>query len=94
MRIESFACDKCKKVVKKSAELISVGAGRRDYIYGSSYGVASHYTVRQLTADWCLECCISFGIENVTHDQPPPIIPPTIEDMIRELIREELENNK
>ena len=93
MRQEIFTCDRCKKVVEKGADLISVGAGRRDYS-SSSYGSVSYYTVRQVTADWCLECCIAFGIAEVKYDQSPPLIPPTIEDMIRELIREELENSK
>ena len=94
MRQEIFTCDKCRKVVEKGANLISVGAGKKDYVGGTSYGMSSYYTVRQVTADWCLECCIAFGIANVKCDQSPPLIPPTIEDMIRELIREELENSK
>jgi len=91
MRKTILTCDRCKKEVDKLSE---VGAGIRSHQY-SSYGITGDaYVVHQLGAEWCLDCCIEMGIAKPCKESSAqPIQPsPTLEDMIREIIREELEN--
>lgn len=91
MRETILTCDRCKEKVEK---LIEVGAGERSHHYSMSYGGGGDiYTVYQLSAEWCLDCCIEMHIaEPCKKSQAQPIQPPpTLEDMIREIIREEVE---
>ncbi len=88
MKKTILTCDRCKKEVE---ELHDVGAGKREY-HNSLYGEGSFYEVRQLCAEWCLNCCIEMGITKVRETdikEKDPI--PTLEDLIREIVREELE---
>ena len=89
MRITILTCDRCKK---EAENLIEVGAGERHHQY--SYGRPGGYDFYQLFAEWCLNCCIEMGIAKPTKDSPKPIEPqPTLEDFIREIIREEVAAN-
>jgi len=90
MRKTILTCDRCKLKVD---ELIEVGAGRRSRSYGLSYaGSGTTMEVVQLTAEWCFDCCIKMHITrpHATSAAIPLETPPTIEDMIREIIREEV----
>mgnify|MGYP001589650473 CR=1 FL=1 len=92
MRETILTCDRCKEKVKN---LIEVGAGERKQHYSSSYGRGnSYYEVNQLVAEWCLDCCIEMHIAKpCTESETKPIESlPTLEDMIREIIREEIED--
>lgn len=94
MRKTILTCDRCEKEVEK---LIEVGAGERKHRYGSSYGTGTpYYEVYQLDAEWCLDCCIEMGIAQPCKEvKAQPIQPlPTLEDMIREIIREEIDNKE
>ena len=89
MRKTILTCDRCKKEVET---LVEVGAGRRVKSYGDDS--RERMEVCQFLAEWCLECCIEMGItkpgkESLTLPFQPP---PTLEDMVREIIREEIEN--
>jgi len=90
MRETILTCDRCRKKVDNLSE---VGAGIRSLHYGS-YGGGDTYVVHQFGAEWCLECCIEMGIAKPRKESSAqPIQPfPTLEDMIREIIREEVEN--
>ena len=89
MRKTILTCDRCKKEVET---LVEVGAGRRVKSYGDDS--RERMEVCQFLAEWCLECCIEMGITKPWKESPAqPIQPPsTLEDMIREIIREEIEN--
>lgn len=45
-------------------------------------------------ADWCEDCCIRTGLMRPTKhtvNPPPPSVPePTLEDMVRDIVRDEL----
>ncbi len=88
MRKEILTCDRCKKDVDR---LIIVGAGERSYC-PNSFDSGGEYRVYQLAAEWCLDCCIEMGFANPVKSSPAvPITPPsTLEDIIREIIREEV----
>lgn len=87
MKKTILTCDRCKKEVEK---LIEVGAGERSY--NRHYGGGDTYELYQLAAEWCLDCCIKMHIANPCEKSGAQPIqpPPTLEDMIREIIREEL----
>ncbi len=90
MRETILTCDRCKEKVK---ELIEVGAGKRSVYSGSSYS-REHFELYQLVAEWCIDCCIKMHIASPCKESEAKPIqpPPTLEDMIREIIREEVEN--
>lgn len=89
MKKTILTCDRCEKEVEN---LIEVGAGKRDYNYNSSSG--NTFLVYQLYAEWCVACCVEMGItQPYPKNNAVPIIPaPTLEDIIREIIREEVQN--
>ena len=88
MRKTILTCDRCKKDVE---ELIPVGAGKRDYHY-SSYG-RDMESVWQVSAEWCLPCCIELGFAQANPKIPAEKTPdPNLEDLIREIVREEISN--
>jgi len=89
MRETILTCDRCKLKVDN---LHDVGAGRR-IKHQSSYGASGNtMEVTQLTAEWCTSCCIEMHIVKPvdTSKALPLETPPTLEDMIREIIREEI----
>ncbi len=94
MRETILTCDR-SKCRKKVDELFEVGAGKRVQHYGSSYGSSrggNRFEVNQLVAEWCLDCCIEMGIAKPCKESSAKSIQPspTLEDMIREIIREEV----
>lgn len=91
MKQEIFTCDRCKKVVPKENDLTEVGAGKREQYYGSSFS-GERYEVRQFVSEWCIDCCKEFGLVISNRETPPKPPRTTLEDMIREIVREEMEN--
>ena len=89
MRKTILTCDRCKEVVDN---LHDVGAGLRVQRYGSYTSPGNLMEVTQLTAEWCTSCCIEMHIvkPGKESDAIPSVTPPTLEDMIREIIREEV----
>ncbi len=52
---------------------------------------ASHFYERK-EADWCRECAVKYGFFRQTKTDPPRIEPePTIQDLVRKIVQEELE---
>lgn len=93
MKKTILTCDRCKLDVDALNE---VGAGLRSIKYGM-YGSGYHSwdLGGQIHADWCRPCCVEVGFitENYGKKEEKPIIPPpTLEDMIREMIREEIDS--
>jgi hypothetical protein len=84
-----LTCDRCKKEVDK---LYEVGAGARSEYSGQYHPGGREYRVYQLLAEWCLKCCIEMHIVQPVKgsDAKPLATPPTLEDMIREIVREEI----
>jgi hypothetical protein len=41
---------------------------------------------------WCRECCNTLQL--ITVSTQPPVPPPTMEDLLREIIREEIQESK
>lgn len=83
-----FICDRCGKVQNDDKQFWMVGFIVTTNRYITS---VSNYTSVQHKREWCRACVEEFGIlpRVDTKDAPAPEIPLTIEDMIREIVREE-----
>jgi len=92
MRKTILTCDRCKKEVNK---LCDVGAGLMIQSCGAYGNTGNIMAVRQLTAEWCFDCCVEMHLTkpSIASTVAPGATPPTIEDMIREIIREEFKND-
>lgn len=88
MKKTILTCDRCGKEVDKLTE---VGAGAR-YYYHANNSSALH----QHAAEWCDVCCIEWGIQTPGKSvDAAPITPePTLEDFLREIVREEIEQGR
>jgi hypothetical protein len=88
MRKVTLACDRCKKEVE---ELLDVAAGIRTTAYSPYHG--SNITINApFSAEWCSQCCKEVGFR--PYKQPPlseKEKQSTLESLIREIIREEME---
>lgn len=89
MKQITYICDRCKmQDTDNKIELISV-----KIVLSSHNDSGFHSTVKQ--ADWCRKCLASYGFVGITEDTEPPVIkivpPQTLEDIVKEIIREELE---
>jgi hypothetical protein len=50
------------------------------------------------TAAWCKKCLVKFGLIDVGKTNLPaqlaPLVPPSLEEILREIVREEIEANR
>jgi hypothetical protein len=69
---------------KLKLNLNDVGVGFKVY-RGYSYDFVGK------TQQWCDDCCIKLGLKNPPDKKEPVVSPPTIEDMIRELVLNEIQ---
>lgn len=85
MKITTYICDNCKtQDTTNKIDLITVKIVLFDH---SS-------PVRQ--SQWCRRCLASYGLVGIQEDPKNPVIKiepsPTLEDLIREIIREEIQS--
>ncbi len=84
MRVLTVTCDRCKTEIDKTA----VRNGQVWEIAVTRNGD------KQQMAEWCRSCTIEMGLLNQggkeETKQPRIDPPPTIEDFIREIVREEI----
>lgn len=92
MKQYTSTCDRCKKTAtsensgEDKLKLHEVGVG----IYQpQSY---SQYRFIGKAKEWCEACCIEVGIlaPNSPNSEVP--VPPTIEDVLRNMVREEIQD--
>ena len=81
--ITTWVCDRCKKTSKTNNELCGIY-----FVFEQRSG----YNKQHLNADWCEPCCIELGVIIKGTEQPAKQPPPTLEDFLREIVREEIEN--
>jgi hypothetical protein len=86
----TWMCDRCKESSndRKALALETIG------IRWNQYQSASQSLIHQ--AEWCVKCRVEMGVVGPSHDPnaQPIAPPPTLEDVIRELIKEEIDNAK
>lgn len=87
-RITTYKCDRCKKSSETNKDL---DLERVRVVWGDYSGAGSYK--QEHSAEWCKPCRIETGIENPNHDKAvaPIIPPPTLDDLIREICREEID---
>jgi ribosomal protein S26 len=91
-------CDRCGATATTSKEiselkLQDVAIGIKNVHYSSPY--YTYYLQDNLKREkqFCMKCCIELGIEPVLKNASSTVVtPPSFEDLIREMIREEIEN--
>lgn len=93
MRETILKCDRCGEKVE---HLVEVGAGARQQTYAYNYSPLSiTHQLYQHTAEWCDTCCIKWGIlKPVDATTEIIVLAPTLEDFLREIIREEIEQGR
>lgn len=87
----TYTCDRCKGQMiggnfDHFLEKVGVHVGKQ---YGGSPSFAR-------SADWCRPCLIAMGLrkpaDHIKDDPPAPDPVPTFEDVLREIVREEIES--
>lgn len=99
MKTTTYRCDRCQRYSTDKSELdlkeIKVGIREMNYA-SSSYHAGFHiYNPRkELTAEWCKTCCAEVGFVSEQGKDPNAAeeVRPSLEDLIREIVAEEVEN--
>ena len=102
MKREINVCDRCKKTAetkeeKEALALTDISVGRKPTY--SSYGGNTVYPAnKEWSAEWCLTCCKEVGVARILPPQPRhtdtmSAPAPSLEDMIREIVREQVAAN-
>ena len=82
----TYTCDRCKNEIIDLNQVWCVGI--KYHFYGGNYNNNARPEV-----NWCRPCMIKMGIMGTEEERKvnqPIEPPPTIEDLIREIIRKEL----
>lgn len=86
----TYKCDRCAHEQDNATQMwnVSIGFGHLSGNYSSSY-------CKKKEQLWCRSCMDKFDLlegEGNPKNQTPPIVVPTLEDIIRELCRDEITN--
>jgi len=82
-----FTCDRCgTSAVDDQKFLFKVGITLPEEY--SSY--SSRQEVKN--ADWCRQCLVACGLKFSQKAESAPEVKPTFEDIIRDIVREEIQN--
>ena len=91
VRTVILKCDRCGATAENDKDFLKhVAVG----VNWGGYGFQA--ADRKLEADWCRECLIKTGLcrpQNEADEKIAPPAPPTLEDLVRDIVREELANN-
>ena len=89
MRTTTYKCDKCgAEDTTNKIGLVDVGVFTGGYRrFGSGSG---NY---EYCKEWCYQCRLKTGLEQPKKpaDAPAEVTRPTLEDMVREIVREEIQ---
>lgn len=90
MKITTYKCDKCgAEDTTNEIDLERVGVFVGSYIRDFSCYVQNSEI--QLTQEWCEDCRIRCGLIPATKEAKIEATPLTLEDMVREMIRAEIQ---
>ena len=88
VRTVIFKCDRCGATAEDDKNFLKRVA------VGVNWGYGFQAADRKLEAEWCRECLIKAGLhspQNEADEKIAPPVPPTLEDLIRDIVREEIE---
>lgn len=107
MKTITYACDRCghtqdsdRKFADTDRWMTTITLAMQDGHQENNNGhlnLTARDTAKVKTVLWCDKCCDEVGLSNIHRlSQPMPYdpAPPTLEDMLREIIREEIGNNQ
>ena len=90
MKTTTYKCDKCgAEDTTNEIDLERVGVFVGSYERSYSFCVCEPKI--QLTQDWCKDCRHKYGLIPAIKESKVEITPLTLEDMVREMIREEIQ---
>jgi len=89
-----YTCDRCGRSTreKKDLALSEVSVGVRSLNQYQYIGTTvTLFDPKQRKAEWCLECLFETGLakKGSSHQKEPETFP-SLEDMVRDIIREEI----
>jgi len=89
MRTTTYKCDRCgaESIGDDTIDLLSIYLGEGQYMSDAVH--------RGHRKEWCVKCRIETGIHKPEKTLPeikPIDSAPTLEEMIREIVREEIQN--
>jgi hypothetical protein len=88
MRKTTVTCDRCKKEIVDKEQIWQIKFS------WNCYPTEPDVSFQQPKAEWCRPCMIDLGLLGdrfrVTKEIPNPPPEPTIEDILREFIRQEV----
>lgn len=88
------ACDKCKSNVEEKQQLWKVGVEARCYNGFAAPSLTNYDFVKGMGMDVCRSCLEGFGIHAQSKDiSPTSEKPPTLEELILEIVAEGLEQS-
>lgn len=88
VRTVIFKCDRCGATAQDDKHFL------RHVAVGVNWGYGFQAADRKLEAEWCRECLIKTGLhspQNEADEKIAPPVPPTLEDLVRDIVREEIE---
>lgn len=89
MRTVILKCDRCGATAENDTTFLKHVAVGVNWRYG--FQAAD----RKLEAEWCHECLIKTGLrrpQNEAEEKIAPPAPPTLEDIVRDIVRDEIAN--
>lgn len=88
-----FTCDHCKETAVDQQDFLTEVRVQLASPYG--YRGDGFTTSNVPPAAWCKRCLVKFGLVHVGNTHLPaaaaPAVPPTLEEVLRAIIREEIE---
>jgi len=96
-QVTTYKCDKCKEesINSEDLKLTTIGVGVKSTAYGSSYREKEFHLYDPLRREMeiCPDCLSNLGFVRREKIDPEKVEVqyPTLEDMIREIIREEID---
>lgn len=96
MKTEIYECDRCHKKAITSDEVYTLDLRAVKLEIISSVNLREKFT---WSAEWCRACRTQIGVEELDKREGKPQVQipvepqPSLEDMVREIVRQELPNS-
>lgn len=90
----TYTCDRCKKDQPERKDVYEIKLTAEGGSYAYSTGRFNSIAAFQSGAHWCRACLIETGFFTwTTAEAKPPETPPTLEEMIRQIIATAIEEH-